>query len=83
MRRKIRVNLIQIVYLGVFIGSTVFNMYLFFPYRQDVGFFDSRVPQKWYKVSEILFINWLNGLNLTVGFLYWKGARAYYVLSDL
>lgn len=37
----------------------------------------------WYKVTELLYVNWLNTLNLTVGFLYWKATRAYYVLSEL
>lgn len=36
-----------------------------------------------YKLSEVFYINWLNSLNLTVGFLYWKATRAYYVLSEL
>lgn len=36
-----------------------------------------------YKLSEVVYVNWLNTLNLTVGFLYWKATRAYYVLSEL
>jgi hypothetical protein len=30
-----------------------------------------------------MYVNWLNVLNLTVGFLYWKATRAYYVLIEL
>lgn len=57
---------------------------MFFLYQKDINFNQNHsVLQKIYRISEILFINWLNTLNLTVGFLYWKAVRAYYVLSDL
>lgn len=84
MRRKIRVNLIQIIYLLCLLISTIYNLYLFFVYQDpDREYLDIDLMSKFYKCSEIIFINWLNTLNLTVGFLYWKATRAYYVLSDL
>mgnify|MGYP001216152413 CR=1 FL=1 len=85
MRRKISVNLIQILYLLFFIVNTVFDMSLFFAYReptQRANYLHGTVD-KLYKVSEVVYVNWLNALNLTVGLLYWKAGRAYYVLSDL
>jgi hypothetical protein len=37
----------------------------------------------WYKFSNVLFINMLNLLNLSVGLLYWKASRAYFKYSGI
>lgn len=31
----------------------------------------------------MFYVNWLNCINVTVGFLYWKATRAFYVISDI
>ena len=37
----------------------------------------------WYKFIEIVYINIMNALLGTVGFLYWKALRAYYLIAEL
>jgi hypothetical protein len=39
--------------------------------------------EKWYKCSEILFVEMLNVLLLTVGWLYWKGLNFFYKVKQL
>ena len=79
------VNMIQIIYLGFLALTTIFDCVLWVLYNKQ----DSRIYIKQhridnlYKLTEVFYINWLNTLNLTVGFLYWKATRAYYVLSKM
>lgn len=77
--------MIQIIYLFCFIATSIYGMFLFFQYKDNYYVLNQngRMMVKIYKICEVLYINWLNSLNLTVGFLYWKAARAYYILSDL
>ncbi len=39
--------------------------------------------EKWYKCSEILFVEMLNILMLVVGWLYWKGLNFFYRIKQL
>lgn len=39
--------------------------------------------EKWYKCSEILFVEMLNILLLVVGWLYWKGLNFFYRVKQL
>ena len=84
MRRKKRVNFILILYLVFFVGSVVLSIAFFIPYLMgDLQWIFNNKIDRIYKVVEILFISWLNALNVTVGFLYWKAMRGYYVLANM
>lgn len=84
IRRKKWINFILILYLVFFVGSVLLSIGFFIPYLMGnlTWIFDHKIDRI-YKIFEILFISWLNALNITVGFLYWKAMRGYYVLAGM
>ncbi len=63
-------------------GSILLSVVIFLTHYQHIT--DSREDKVnlWYKWSEIIFINVLNVLNLTVGFIYWKAVRAFFKIAE-
>lgn len=72
----------QIIYLSIFILAVMLSVGLFFPAVYHKQFLTDHKLNKLYKLFEVFYINQLNSLNLTVGFLYWKAIRGYYILVE-
>ena len=83
VRRKKWINFIQIVYLCTLITCQLCSIALFLVYLFDLQYILGHRLGPIYKITEVLFINGLNALNVTMGLLYWKAMRGYYVLSDI
>ena len=39
--------------------------------------------EKWYKFTEVLYVQLLNGVLLCVGWLYWRTLHCFYVIKRL
>jgi hypothetical protein len=63
-------------------GSILLSVAIFLANYQNITNSRANKANLWYKWSEIIFINVLNILNLTVGFIYWKAVRAFFKIAE-
>ncbi len=80
--RKSLVNYISLTYQCFLFVSILFSIFIFLVYQDDIREAGDHKINLWYKWSEIIFINLLNCLNLTIGLLYWKAVRAFFKISQ-
>lgn len=80
--RKLTVHSISFIYQFFLLTSILFSTMIFILCRENMQSARDYKVNLWYKWSEVVFINLLNCLNLTVGLLYWKAVRAFYKISQ-
>jgi hypothetical protein len=84
LRRKIRINLMNIIFLTFFIMHIFFSMVLF--QVGNEGGAEALTSNKLnllYKFTEVVFVLLLNAMLLTVGWLYWKGLNAFFIIKQM
>lgn len=82
--RKIMVNAVNIGYIITFQAHLSFSMILFQVINEmgKEGIIEDRL-NLWYKFSQVLFVEVLNCLLVTVGWLYWKGLYSFYKVKEM
>lgn len=84
LRRKQRVNLLNLAFLVGCLAHVGMSMVLFqvvseWGIEEVIG----NSLQKWYKMSEIVVVELLNVLLLAVGLLYWHGLNFFYSVQSI
>lgn len=84
INRKIIINGMNIVYIFTFEAHLAFSMILL-QVSNEMGV-EGVISSKlnvWYKFSEVFFVEFLNCLIITVGWLYWKGLYSLYKIKGM
>lgn len=84
LRRKQRVNLLNLAFLVGCLAHILLSMVLFQVVSEwGIEEVTGSDLQMWYKMSEILVVELLNVLLLAVGLLYWHGLNFFYNVQNL
>lgn len=82
LRRKIRISLMNIIFLTMFLLHILYSMVLF-QVGNESGVAALNTHSLWYKLSEVVVVELLNAVLLTVGWLYWKGLNSFYNIKQI